>query len=543
IGDRTIGVLVAQTYTPGVRYRDTEKHVLQFVSTQIAMAIERTRTEEQLHESERKYRLLFETNPEPMFVYDFETLRILAVNGAAVARYGHTESEFLQLTLRDICPPEEQSRLDEELARRPDDGAVRAGVRHWTKQGQRFDVDLVARPLEFANRHARLVLARDVSAQRQLEAQLRQSQKMEAVGQLAGGIAHDFNNLLTAILGNTQLLLRDLPPGDTKRQDVEEIRKASERAASLTRQLLAYSRRQMLQPEILDLNVVVADMDRMLRRLIGEHIALVTVLAPDLDRVRADPNQIEQVLVNLAVNARDAMPDGGKLTIETANADLDDTFAQAHLGAVAGSYAMIAATRPMRCAWSNATAGQFTCCSPMSSCRVCRAASSRTSSSPAGPDCGCCTCRGIPAMQWCSTARSPWAARSCRSHFLPTAWREKSAMSWTPDPAPFSAPISIGTLDAEQLGRLVDQLPILLWSTDTALRITFLRGGGLALMGWTAAPNATLRVGERLEDSAVAARALAAHQMALAGDATSYEIVHRGRTFTAEVEPLHDPDG
>jgi two-component system sensor histidine kinase UhpB len=116
-------------------------------------------------------------------------------------------------------------------------------------------------------------------------------------------------------------------------------------------------------------------------------------------------------------------------------------------------------------------------------------------------------------------------------------------MSWTPDPAPFSAPISIGTLDAEQLGRLVDQLPILLWSTDTALRITFLRGGGLALMGWTAAPNATLRVGERLEDSAVAARALAAHQMALAGDATSYEIVHRGRTFTAEVEPLRDPDG
>jgi CheY-like chemotaxis protein len=167
---------------------------------------------------------------------------------------------------------------------------------------------------------------------------------MEAVGQLAGGIAHDFNNLLTAILGNTQLLLRDLPPGDTKRQDVEEIRKASERAASLTRQLLAYSRRQMLQPEILDLNVVVAEMDRMLRRLIGEHIALNTVLAPELGRVRADPNQIEQVIVNLAVNARDAMPDGGKLTIETANMELDESFAQAHLGAVPGHYAMVAVT-------------------------------------------------------------------------------------------------------------------------------------------------------------------------------------------------------
>jgi len=185
---------------------------------------------------------------------------------------------------------------------------------------------------------------RDVSEQRRLEEQFRQSQKMEAVGQLAGGIAHDFNNLLTAILGNTQLLLRDLPPGDAMRGDVEEIRKASERAAGLTRQLLAYSRRQMLQPEILDLNVVVADMDRMLRRLIGEHIAFVSVPAPDLGRVRADPSQIEQVLVNLVVNARDAMAEGGRLTIETANVDLDASYAQDHLGAAPGPYAMLAVT-------------------------------------------------------------------------------------------------------------------------------------------------------------------------------------------------------
>src|SRR3989441_6897272 len=185
---------------------------------------------------------------------------------------------------------------------------------------------------------------REVSDEGHPEEQSRQSQKMEAVGQLAGGIAHDFNNLLTAILGNTQLLLRDLPPGDANRGDVEEIRKASERAASLTRQLLAYSRRQMLQPEVLDLNAVVAEMDKMLRRLIGEHIALVAVLAPDLGHVRADPNQIEQVIVNLVVNARDAMPDGGKLTIETANVDLDDAFAQTHLGSVPGPHAMLAVT-------------------------------------------------------------------------------------------------------------------------------------------------------------------------------------------------------
>jgi len=335
-------VLVAQTYTPGVRYRDTEKHVLQFVSTQIAMAIERKRTEEQLHESERKYRLLFETNPEPMFVYDCETLRILAVNGAAVARYGHTESEFLQLTLRDICPPEEQSRLDEELARRPDDGAVRAGVRHWTKQGQRFDVDLVARPLEFANRHARLVLARDVSAQRQLEAQLRQSQKMEAVGQLAGGIAHDFNNLLTAILGSTQLLLHNTPVGDARREDAEEIRHAGLRAAELTRQLLAFSRRQVLAPKVLDVNAVVANMDRMLRRLLGEDVELATSRDPAAGTVNADPGQLEQVLLNLAVNARDAMPGGGRLSIGTTRVTLHEEHVERRHRMPAGDYVCLA---------------------------------------------------------------------------------------------------------------------------------------------------------------------------------------------------------
>src|SRR6266487_164452 len=278
IGDRTIGVLVAQTYAPGVRYRETEKHVLQFVSTQVAMAIERKRTEEQLHDSERKYRLLFETNPEPMFVYDFETLRILAVNGAAITRYGYSEAEFLALTIRDIRPVEEQGRLEQELARRPDEGAIRTGVRHRAKDGRLFEVDLVARPLEFAGRRARLVLARDVTAQRHLEDQLRQSQKMEAVGQLAGGIAHDFNNLLTAILGSTQLLLQVTPPGDVRREDVDEIRNAGLRAAELTRQLLAFSRRQVLAPKVLELNGVVANMDKMLRRLIGEDVELATTL-------------------------------------------------------------------------------------------------------------------------------------------------------------------------------------------------------------------------------------------------------------------------
>jgi PAS domain S-box-containing protein len=342
IGDRTIGVLVAQTYAPGVRYGETEKNVLQFVSTQVAMAIERKRTAEQLLESERKYRLLFETNPEPMFVYDFETLRILAVNGAAVTRYGYTEAEFLQLTLRDIRPPEDQARLDDALAHRPAEGAVRAGMRHRTKDGKPFEVDLVARPLEFAGRRARLVLARDVTAQRQLEEQLRQSQKMEAVGQLAGGIAHDFNNLLTAILGSTQLLLHHIPRGDPRREDAEEIRNAGLRAAELTRQLLAFSRRQVLAPKVLDLNAVVANMDRMLRRLLGDDVELVTSLEPAAGAVNADPGQLEQVLLNLAVNARDAMPAGGRLSIETTRVTLHEDHVERRHRMPPGDYVCLA---------------------------------------------------------------------------------------------------------------------------------------------------------------------------------------------------------
>ena len=277
----------------------------------------------------------------------YAAARIAECNDAMARMYGYTEARELvgtRLTdLHDSTDPvnREQIRTFVSAGYRVSDSETRERARDGRA---RVFLNNVVGFVE--NGHLVRVWGtqRDVSDQRILEEQFRQAQKMEAVGQLAGGIAHDFNNLLTAILGNTQLLLRDLPPGDPKRGDVEEIRKASERAAGLTRQLLAYSRRQMLQPEVLDLNVVVGDMDRMLRRLIGEHISLVTVLAPQLGRVRADPNQIEQVIVNLAVNARDAMPDGGKLTIETANVELDESFTQAHLGAVAGSYAMVAVT-------------------------------------------------------------------------------------------------------------------------------------------------------------------------------------------------------
>ncbi len=185
---------------------------------------------------------------------------------------------------------------------------------------------------------------RTEEALRESEEQLRQAQKMEAVGRLAGGIAHDFNNLLTAIVGHSELLLGDLDGQSALCNELDEIRKAAERAASLTRQLLAFSRRQVLQPRVLDLNAVVADMEKMLRRLIGEDIELRTALGAGLGRVKADPGQLEQVLMNLAVNARDAMPRGGTLTIETADVELDNGYARRHVGVRPGPYVRLAVT-------------------------------------------------------------------------------------------------------------------------------------------------------------------------------------------------------
>ena len=174
-----------------------------------------------------------------------------------------------------------------------------------------------------------------------LQEQLRQSQKMEAIGQLAGGIAHDFNNLLTVIRGYSQLSLLELKESDPLKENIEEIRKASQRAADLTRQLLAFSRRQILDFKVLDLNMLLQDLDKMLHRILGEDIELIYGLSKDLRKVKTDPGQIEQVILNLAVNARDVMSSGGKLTIEMANMELDETYARTHIGATPGHYVMV----------------------------------------------------------------------------------------------------------------------------------------------------------------------------------------------------------
>jgi PAS domain S-box-containing protein len=185
-------------------------------------------------------------------------------------------------------------------------------------------------------------IARDLIEYKKLERQFQQAQKMEAVGRLAGGIAHDFNNLLTVITSYADLLLEDFSPEDARREDMKEIQKAAVSAAGLTRQLLAFSRQQVLEPRVLDVNDVVASADSLLKRLLGEDIDLVTMLAPEVGAVMADRGQLEQVIVNLAVNARDAMPDGGKLTIETTDAEMDEAYARTHPPAQPGQFVMLA---------------------------------------------------------------------------------------------------------------------------------------------------------------------------------------------------------
>ena len=186
------------------------------------------------------------------------------------------------------------------------------------------------------------ILSLDITEKRTLELQLQQAQRMEALGQLAGGVAHDFNNLLTGILGYCELLLDGLPPGDPRRSDVEEIRNGGEHAATLTRQLLAFGRRQQVDPQVIDVNAAVVTTSQMLQRVVGEHIEMDLRLDPSLGRVKADAGQLSQILMNLVVNARDAMPNGGKLTIGTRNVELDEHYAGTHFDVVPGPYVQLA---------------------------------------------------------------------------------------------------------------------------------------------------------------------------------------------------------
>jgi PAS domain S-box-containing protein len=303
----------------------------------------RKRAEEGLRQREESFHLLFETNPHPMWVFDRDSLRFLEVNSAAIGHYGYSRDEFLSMRILDIRPPSEVGRAIAAVRSESESGTRHHGEwRHRAKDGRLIDVEIAAHDIDFNGHAGRLVVAHDVTERKRLEAQLVQSQKLEAVGQLAAGVAHDFNNLLNVITGYSELLLRSLPAGGTDRERTEQVRRAAERGAGLTRQLLAFSRRQVLEPRVLDLNAALADVQSMLTRLIGEDIRIVTAFDPGLGRVFADPGQMEQVLVNLVVNARDAMPAGGALVLETSNVDLDETYARTHPGSTVGPHVRLA---------------------------------------------------------------------------------------------------------------------------------------------------------------------------------------------------------
>jgi hypothetical protein len=306
--------------------------------------------EEARRESERIYKELFENNPNPMWVYARDTLRFLAVNEVAVSHYGYSREEFLGMTIEQIRPPGDIPAMRKSVRDVP--GTIRkVGTwKHLRKNGGIIDVEITTHDLEFGGRPARLVLATDVTERKRAEAerdtlekQLAEAQRMESIGRLAGGVAHDFNNLLVVILGHAELLLHRPAAADPAVEDsLREIRKAGERAANLTRQLLAFGRKQVLEIKTIDLNRVIAGFEGMLSRLIRESIDVTTHLAPDLGSVKADPFQIEQILLNLCINARDAMPGGGRLTIETTNVSLDEEYAKGHTGVRPGPYVMLA---------------------------------------------------------------------------------------------------------------------------------------------------------------------------------------------------------
>ncbi len=238
------------------------------------------------------------------------------------------------------------SGLGEESAELAAAGRARAVVRRPRRDGTSVEVNISRSPTDGSDGlvTGMMSVAIDVSDVRKLEVQLRLAQRMEAVGRLAAGVAHDFNNLLTAILGFTDLLVEDLDRIGAGHSEADEIRRAALRAVELTRQLLAFGRQQVLEPQQLDLNDVVSRVERLLRRLVGENVALRAELAGDLGTVRADPSQVEQVIVNLAVNARDAMPHGGDLTIETANVELDPRYVERHSLVPPGAYVLLAVT-------------------------------------------------------------------------------------------------------------------------------------------------------------------------------------------------------
>ena len=319
--------------------------------------VARKDAETALSESEVRYRRLAESGIIGITIVDVAG-NILDANDAYLKMLGYSREELLHGSLRwsDLTPPE-FLHLSTRATQQLESSGVATPWETETlrKDGSRVPVLVGAAMLEYPKciafaadltdrKHAESGRVQAEEALDQSERQLRQVQKMDAVGRLAGGVAHDFNNVLSVILGYAEQLLDDLGPTEPMRADVDEIHKAATRAAGLTRQLLLFSRQQVIEPKVIDLNETLASMSEMLRRMLGEDVELATVMSKASARVKADPTYIEQVILNLVVNARDAMPTGGKLTIELQELVLDGSYAQGHLPAAAGPYVMLAVT-------------------------------------------------------------------------------------------------------------------------------------------------------------------------------------------------------
>ena len=299
-----------------------------------------TQKEEALRESKERLKTTLDSLQTGIVVIDAETHIIIDANPAAIRMIGAPEEQVIGHVCHDyICPAEKGKCPITDLGQKVDN-SERILL---TANREEVPILKTVTTMFLGGKRCLLDSFIDIREKKKLEAQLAQSQKMEAIGMLAGGIAHDFNNLLTVIIGNAQLALMDVIKDESLRKEIEDIKKAGNKAASLTRQLLAFSRKQMIKPEVLNINEIINETEKMLKRMIGEDIEFLTVLEPDLWKVYADSGQIDQIIINMVVNARDAMPQGGKLTIETANVELDDTyFRDRGVESAHGLYVMLA---------------------------------------------------------------------------------------------------------------------------------------------------------------------------------------------------------
>jgi two-component system, cell cycle sensor histidine kinase and response regulator CckA len=343
VGNHTFGALVVQTYSKNIRYGERDKEILTFVARQLASAVEIKRNEQALRRSEARYRSLVQSSVYGIYRSSLEG-RFLDVNPALITMLGYASAEEVLLLdpEKDVFAlAEEHNRLIDEFRRTGRLDGIE--VKWKRKDGSAVTVRISGRAVSSADEPADVLeaIAEDVTDRRALEDQFRQAQKMEAVGRLAGGVAHDFNNLLMVISGYAEVILAKLEVEHPLREKAEAIQQASDRATTLTRQLLAFSRKQLLELKVVDVNSIVADMERLLRPLIGENVELVAKLAPEAGYTRADAGQLEQVLMNLVVNAKDAMPGGGKLSIQTRNIVLDESHRRGQTFLRPGEYVML----------------------------------------------------------------------------------------------------------------------------------------------------------------------------------------------------------